>query len=253
MKFKKILYCFLWLVTIALIVTLLVYCNKWHQTLRCKGYNIEIDVLGKDTMLYKKDIAQILFRCSDSLVGKRFSKINMEKIEHALLKNKYVKSANVHSSLQGYMTLHVEQKRPVIRVISHENDNYYIDLQGNKIDSDRPAHVLVAHGFLDSDTLLQEVIELYKIIQQDDLLRVQIGDIYRSEKGIYQLSPVVGSHEIILGRVDNFAEGLSKLQLFYEKGIDASGWKEYKTIDLRFRDQIVCSKSKEKTDNNTIQ
>lgn len=244
MKFKKILFVFLWLVVIAMITTLLVYSNKDYQSLRCHRYDIKIDINGKDTLLFKKDINQIVKKCCDSLIGKRYSRINMERIEKSLNDNKYVKEAEVYSDLSGNITLHVVQHVPVLRIITNENASYFLDLEGNKIDIDRPAHVLIAHGFFNSDTSFQEVLSLFKCIQHDDLLRVQIGEIYRSENGIYQLSPVVGSHEIVLGRADNFEEGLSKLKLFYENEMDDLAWKEYKKIDLRFRDQVVCSKSK---------
>ncbi len=35
---------------------------------------------------------------------------------------------------------------------------------------------------------------------------------------------------------------LAKLKAFYEDGIDQVGWRAYTKVDLRFGDQIVCTK-----------
>ncbi|MDD4848602.1 MAG: hypothetical protein PHR53_07565 [Bacteroidales bacterium] len=245
MKFKKILYIFLWLLTLTALVVLLIYSSKQQQALHCRQYHIQIHIFGQDTLLYQSDIHSIISKCSDSIVGKRYSKINMERIEKELLKDKYIKAASVYGNLEGLITIDVVQHTPSLRVITQENESFYLDLQGNKIDCERPAHVLVANGYFDNDTTLQELLQLYRIIHQDAFLNAQIGEIYRAENGIYQLIPVVGDHEIILGRSDNFEEGLSKLKLFYEKGMNDAGWKDYKKIDVRFRDQVVCSTNKE--------
>lgn len=242
MKFKKILYIFLWLLAIAAIVTLLVYSNRKQKILKCKSYNIEIDVNSKDTLLYKKDINNILIKSSDSIVGKHYKRINMLKIENEIKKFKYVKSAKVYGDLFGEITLQAEPYQPVIRVFTTKNESFYLDEQGTKISSDRPAYVLVANGNFDNEKSINELLKLLQLIKNDSFLASQIGEIYRSENGIYNLTPIIGNHEIILGRADNFEDGLFKLKLFYEKGLNRNNWNEFKKIDVRFRDQVVCSK-----------
>jgi cell division protein FtsQ len=47
---------------------------------------------------------------------------------------------------------------------------------------------------------------------------------------------------VLLGDGSALAERFGKLRIFYEKGIPKADWRRYGRIDLRFADQIVCTK-----------
>ena len=41
---------------------------------------------------------------------------------------------------------------------------------------------------------------------------------------------------------DHFEEKLANLRLFYEQAIPKMGWEKYSIINLKYRNQIVCTK-----------
>ena len=47
---------------------------------------------------------------------------------------------------------------------------------------------------------------------------------------------------IVIGEVYNLESKFNKLMLFYEEGLSKTGWNEYKTINLKYKDQVVCTK-----------
>ena len=57
-----------------------------------------------------------------------------------------------------------------------------------------------------------------------------------------ELIPRVGNHRILLGTFDHFEEKLANLRLFYEQAIPKMGWEKYSIINLKYRNQIVCTK-----------
>ena len=57
-----------------------------------------------------------------------------------------------------------------------------------------------------------------------------------------RLVPRSGDFIIEFGGLDNSEEKLSKLQKFYDKGLSYIGWSEYKTIDVRYDKQVICTK-----------
>jgi cell division protein FtsQ len=57
-----------------------------------------------------------------------------------------------------------------------------------------------------------------------------------------ELTPTVGNHQIILGKIADYRENLNKLQLFYEKGLAEVGWNRYSVINLKYKNQVVCTK-----------
>ncbi|MDR3267157.1 MAG: hypothetical protein LBT24_06285, partial [Tannerella sp.] len=68
----------------------------------------------------------------------------------------------------------------------------------------------------------------------------QIAQIYVAQNQDIELSPTVGNHQIILGKISDYRENLDKLQLFYEKGLNKVGWNKYSVINLKYKNQVVC-------------
>lgn len=56
-----------------------------------------------------------------------------------------------------------------------------------------------------------------------------------------ELIPRSGNFSIRLGRLDDAEQKLDKLVCFFEKGLSRTGWDKYKTIDIRYNKQVVCT------------
>ena len=70
----------------------------------------------------------------------------------------------------------------------------------------------------------------------------RIEQIYVHPDKEVELIPRVGNHRILLGTFDHFEEKLANLRLFYEQAIPKMGWEKYSIINLKYRNQIVCTK-----------
>jgi hypothetical protein len=85
-----------------------------------------------------------------------------------------------------------------------------------------------------------------KLIEGDDFWRAQIVEIVvsQSQNGalFLRLVPRAGNHTIIFGRIEKVERKLDRLLRFYREGLDKEGWDIYRTIDVRFDDQVVCTK-----------
>jgi cell division protein FtsQ len=69
-----------------------------------------------------------------------------------------------------------------------------------------------------------------------------IDQIVVTVDGEFQLVPRIGGQRVLIGDGSQLEQRLAKLKLFYEKGIPLADWRRYERIDLRFADQIVCTK-----------
>ena len=61
-------------------------------------------------------------------------------------------------------------------------------------------------------------------------------------EGDFELVPRIGGQRILLGDGTELAQRFEKLRIFYEQGIPQAGWRNYARIDLRYADQVVCTK-----------
>jgi cell division protein FtsQ len=76
----------------------------------------------------------------------------------------------------------------------------------------------------------------------DPFWSAMIDQIVVTVDGEFQLVPRIGGQRVLIGDGSQLEQRLAKLKLFYEKGIPLADWRRYERIDLRFADQIVCTK-----------
>ena len=112
-------------------------------------------------------------------------------------------------------------------------------------ESERLVNTSSKNSFANADSTGSAIANVYdvaKFISQNDFWSAQIEQIYVNPGGDLELIPRVGRHSIILGDSKDIEEKFSRLFLFYAKGLNKTGWDKYKTINLKFKDQVVCTK-----------
>ena len=192
--------------------------------------------------------------------------VNIHSLEDILThNNKSISRAEVYRTVFGQIGVNVEQRRPVMRIINPNGDSYYVDDNGQVMPLSKKytAHVIIVNGNLnepymdhvgenlrrqqikaDKSTgeLLPDLFKLVHFINSNRFWKAQIEQIYINQKKEIELVPRVGNHTIILGTVDDMHEKFENLEAFYEQGLSRYGWNKYKTINLKFKNQIVCTK-----------
>ena len=68
----------------------------------------------------------------------------------------------------------------------------------------------------------------------------QITQIHFGEPDIL-LIPRVGYHKINIGTFENIVEKLDNLYQFYKVAMPVKGWQAYSNINLKFKNEIVCT------------
>ena len=231
----------------------------------CKSVNISIDESEGNFFVEQNDIMNVLHDKWGVLVGKRMDAINMNLLETMIQNNPFILRAEVFSTIDGEINIDVRQREPVLRIINSENQSFYIDKEGMfmPLSDQFASYVPVASGniadrYVDGSiiknpnetqddaynkTLLEQLFEVAMFTGSDELWEAQFVQFYVNEEGDIELIPRVGSHRIILGDNQNMKEKFDKLLLFYQKGIKASEWNKYNTINLKFAGQVVCTKN----------
>jgi cell division protein FtsQ len=180
--------------------------------------------------------------------------IKPQNLESALIKNPYIQNVEVFAGQDGILYVQITQKQPILRVINSEGVGYYLSNQGDKIPLSNKftPKVLVATGNIENgpnglhpgeETMLNNLLEMTAIINSDQFFESLIDQVHVKEDATLILVPKIGCREIHLGRFDDQIESrMEKLKLFYQEGLTNIGVNRYSKIDLRFEDQIVCTK-----------
>jgi len=251
---KRVFHIIFWIIITAGILVLVSFIEAEHKKTTCKSFEISIDYENSDPLLSVDEIKKKIYVSFDTLVGKKLGDINLVQIENMVNEIKFVANADVYTTITGKMNIRVTQRKPIVRIINASNHSYYIDQNGEVIPTNRgfPSRVLIANGFIKSnysDTLiiqnnsvLAEIYKLASYIYHDPFLKLQIEQIYVSKNREYEFVPKVGRHIIIFGGIEDMEEKFKKLLVFYHQGINKTGWNKYKSINLKFENQVVCSK-----------
>ncbi len=242
---------FAWLVCLAGVVVLMSFIDIKKQSTKC--IDVQILIPGADNFIEREEIEAIINK-DGKLLGRSLEKINIHSIERAIRGNPYIGFAKVYADMDGVVYVKIKQRQPVLRVINAGGQDYYIDKEGLKmpVSANFTANVLVANGNIlegfsgKVDTLFTSLAkDLYKTalyIKSDTLWDAQIEQVYVDDKNDFELVPRIGNQRIILGNADHIDTKLNNLMAFYKQAMPKVGWNTYKTINLKYINQVVCER-----------
>ncbi|MFP5081132.1 cell division protein FtsQ/DivIB [Pedobacter sp. JCM 36344] len=244
---------FAWVVCLSGTVVLMSFVRIKQKTVTCK--NIKILIPGADNFIEREEIDAILVQSQGKLIGRQLEHINLEEIEKSIKANPYIAFATVYADMDGVIHIEIQQRQPILRVINSNDQDYYIDRNGLKmpVSANFTANVLVANGRIMEhfsgkvDTLITKLAgDLYKTalyIKKDTIWDAQIEQLYVNERNDIELIPRVGIQKIILGTADSLDIKMMNLLAFYKQAMPKVGWDTYKTINIKYTNQIVCEKN----------
>tara|TARA_B110000208_G_scaffold191698_1_gene259638 strand:+ start:1150 stop:1875 length:726 start_codon:yes stop_codon:yes gene_type:complete len=241
MKFKKGLkYLFFLLLVVGLG---LLYSFASKRNLQKKVTNIKIEFSGENTnFLTISMVDKLLIQNTKTVRNLKKSVIDLYGLENQVNKNPYVAKSSVFLDINGDIKTIVKQRSPIARVL-HEDTSYYIDKQGVKIPLSAvySARVLLISG-VEKDGNFKEIVALVTTILEDDFLKKEIVEIHKLDNEEYQFSVRSGSYKIDFGKLINIDIKFKKLKAFYNKAFLDKTIREYKTINVKFHNQVVCTK-----------
>ena len=263
---RKILNIILWISLPLGVLAVGVMTQIHYQNKEVAALNVDINYNADgetNRLLTYEDINTFIRHRYDSIEGKKIKSINIEKIEQDLMDNPYIKSADAYTTMDGSVQLRIIQRKAIVRVIDAFGDQFYMDDQARilPIRSYYPARVLVCNGHvgnlgyysnnythnqLDSivdKSILKDIYQMARYIELDTLLSKQIVQLNVDIKGEFILVPLLSNHIIKFGKAENIAEKFEKLKVFYTDGLGHHRWNDYKILNLKYKNQIVCTKN----------
>jgi cell division protein FtsQ len=209
---------------------------------KCVDLQVEVIRTSDISYLNEVQVKLSLQRANLNPVGKSRSAIDIESIEKNLKENKLIKKVEAYKAIDGTVRIKVYQRTPVLRVIAGKN--YYIDSEGEvmPVPANFAAYLPLATGNISEEYAKKQLYPFVLFLQKNKFWNLQIEQIHIAPNLDVELIPRVGNHQIILGKIEHYEENLAKLKLFYEKGLNKIGWNRYSIINLKFKNQVVCTK-----------
>ncbi len=239
-----------------LVVNLIVFLSftgSEQQHIVCENVNIEIDNQASGNYFVDREAVEntitnhlhIL-----SIIGTAVEDLNPYVLENELLKNPFIKKVKVYKDIPGNLNIQIVQKRPLARVFTDKFD-YYIDEDGGKFTfcNGYTARVPVVNGYFFESMVYKDsmvtpvgkmVYNYLKAIDTNSYYKSLTEEIYINEEGDLTIVPKLGPNEIIFGDDQDLSDKLNKLHTFYSKVLNTVGYNHYKSINLKFHNEVVC-------------
>ena len=241
---KRILLSIVLLLVIAYLAVASTAFNRKPAAQVCQ----DVELVIKDTVyagfITKKEVATLLEKKGISPVGKDMERIRTKTLERELAKHPLIDQVECYKTPSGKLRIEVAQRIPILRVMSANGENYYLDDKGTVMPPDAKcvAHLPVVTGNVEKSFAMRDLYKFGVFLQNNPFWDAQIEQIHVLSGKRVELVPRVGDHIIDLGKLDGFEKKLKRLKVFYEKGLNQVGWNKYSRINVEFSNQIICTK-----------
>ena len=258
---RKILHTGFWALLVAGVVFVVAFVGQKHNETICEHFELSIENQNYDALTNAEELEAIIIAATDTIAGKTLNEIDPYDIHNILNENPYIKYADIQTGIDGKLKISVVLRQAIIRVINKEGLSFYIGGEGwiMPVNPGFPSRVIIANGSvsdviavaqnkkvhvdsLPENSLARKLYEMGKYINSSEFLKKLIAQIWITTSGEVELIPVIGEYTILFGSFDEMEDKFEKLAIYYKEGASKAGWIDYISIDLKYKNQVICSK-----------
>ena len=238
--FKKILMVMTNIIFLSLLIILFGSSDKAF-----KKYKI----ISDSTFVPKDKIVSIL----DNYFTKESLNINFNDLEKKIKSNPHIKKVTLYKDLTGNLNVIVNQFQPIARIIHENKSKKYFDIDGEIF----PTSLGYSHrvllifltskiNFLNNNLNNTEfgvdLLNMVKYIESDKFLSKIVSEIEVDNFKNIIIRPQISKQKIIFGYPDDLVNKFRKIKIFYDEIAPAKGWNTYSSVNVKYRNQIICDK-----------
>ena len=190
-----------------------------------------------------EEIVNKLLIQNNAIVKKQAkSVIDLYKLEEQVLESPYVEKVSLFITVDGNLNTVIKQREPIARILNG-NSSYYIDSQAVKvpISENYSARVPVISGISNEKEVSSLIVLLNRIVDDNFLSKEIIGIELRAQNE-YMFTVRSGNYRINFGDLNEIDSKIKKLKAFYSKVFLDSTIHKYKTINIKYHNQVVGEK-----------
>ncbi len=253
-----------WLGIVLYLVFSLGFISRKYNSGVCEQIVVSFTDNSEYNFISKTEVIDIILNSHTEILGYSLSKVNTKELEMVLEEEPFIRKAELYKTIDGTLNVDIVQPDPIIRLVSSSGKSCLIDRDGAVL----PYHdtfasrILIANGnipasIFESDIrsvfdetlgniahghIIPELYSLASFISGHEVWSSHIAQVYINSKSEYEMIPRVGAHVIYLGDVRDLDKKFSKLQALYIYGFNNEGWNNYEVINLKYENQIICTK-----------
>lgn len=245
---KPVLRYLLYAGTVAVSAAVLIFLNKENDQRRsqltCQSVKVEVIDSAAGTFVTAKDIKEFIESSTGAMIGRNIDSLELWRIEELLLGKAAVLESQAYICDDGVLHVEVLQRKPIARFYGTDR-SFYADATGYTFPINRKysIHLPIIDGVLPADEdhkWMKGMIGLLKYIEDHKVWRKGISQITASADGSLILTPATGQEKFIFGYPERWKEKFQKIEKYYRYIAPSSENKNYTTVNVRYKGQIIC-------------
>ncbi len=194
------------------------------------------------SFLKQETVNKLLIENNADASAIRKDKLDLNKLEKAVSSDPMVEKSQVFVTIDGVLKAVVKQKTPIVRVFDGKR-SFYIDYKGNTmpLSANFTARVPLVLGVIRKQNS-EALAELFRKIYDDEFLKKNIIAIQIMPNGSLKMLNRNFDYQIDFGGAKNVDAKFRNYKAFFQKAVVDSSLYKYRKIDLRFTQQVICTK-----------
>ena len=225
----------------ALVIFMYSFTSKRNSQRKLK--KSEVIFVGENNNFVKQEtVNKLLIENKTDVRSIAKEDLNLNKLENSINQHPIIEKSDVFVTVDGVLKVVVKQKTPIGRVFD-DLGSFYIDYEGNTMPlSDvNTARVPLVSGEITNKNK-KKLSEILKIIYDDEFLKKNIIGVQILPSDDLMMTNRNFDYQIEFGKMVNEKKKFKNYKAFFQKAVLDSTLYKYKKINLRFTQQVVCSK-----------
>jgi len=167
--------------------------------------------------------------------------LDLNSLEQSLTSSPMISKAEVYVNTQGDLSAKVIQKQPIARVVA--GAQYYLDSDGGTmpLSKNYTERVPLVTGEINKKKL-DNIWKLATYVKNDSFLKKQVVEINEDDKNKLSIKIREANFNIQLGDLEHLDKKINNLKAFFIQASKENVLNQYKTVNLQFDNQVVCTK-----------
>ena len=241
---------------LACIVCAFIAGQKDRGEIICRQIRVVVTDSTENRFISPEKIKRDLQKEHGQIIGIPIDSLDLKKIEAIIDSKTAVYKSQAYTTRDSALNIEISQRKPIVRFQKGQT-GFYADKDGYvfPLQASFTSHVQIVDGNIpinicngqkgeindpkEKEWLLQTV-ELINYIENDKNWKRIIVQIHVNQNGDIVLVPREGQERFIFGKPVEIGQKFEKMKKYYTAIIPKVGSGQYKTVDLRFRGQIIC-------------
>ena len=226
----------------ALVIFLFSFTSKRNEERKLKKTIVEF-VDENSPFITEESVNKLLIENNSSVKNIQKDKVDLKELEQNLNNHNMIQKCEVFVTVDGVLKAVVKQKTPVARVFG-ENGSFYVDYEGHKmpLSDNFTARVPIVSGTINKKNS-EDLTKVFRYIYEDDFLQKNIIGVEVLPDGSLKMMNRNFNYVIDFGKTINVDKKFKNYKAFFQKAVQDSLINNYKTVNLKFTQQVVCTKN----------